>query len=165
MALYLGSNEISTNNYTETIVDTDTVNHLLEVQNTYGKLTLSTAIALTTSPQIVPLSNFTGDGVSYTSNGIRIDTEGLYEIWGQIYFSTGFTANDILHAFIYSNTTAIAESLIRLDVANYYVTIIINPVIVTCSSDDLITLRAYNQNAARGNAGGERTALYVKRIG
>lgn len=163
MSLYLGSNEVSTNNYTEAM--TDTVNQLLEVQNTYGKLTSSTAVTLTTSAQVIPLSNFEGNGVSYISNGIRIDTEGRYMIWGQIYLTTGFTANDIIHARIYSNTTSIAESLIRLNVENYYSTIIINPIIVTRSSDDLITLQIYNQGGARGNAGGGTTALYVKRIG
>ena len=163
MALYLGSNEVSTNNYTETM--TDTVNHLLEVQNTYGKLTSSTAITLTTSPQTIPLSNFVGEGVTYSSNGIRIDTEGLYQIWGQVYLTDGYTANDIVHARLYSNTTSIAESLLRLNVANYYSTIIISPIIVQRNSDDLITLQVYNQSGARGNTGGGTTSLYVKRIG
>lgn len=139
---------------------------LLEVQNTYGTLlTLSSSMTLSTSAAKLPLNTFTGSGCSKSSNGIKVDKAGIYQVSGMAYLTTGFTANDIIHLQLRKNTTTIAEAVWRTYNAAPYQTLYTGPMIVSLAAGDIIYLYAYNQTGARGTAATKTDAgIVINRI-
>lgn len=119
----------------------------------YGMLQTLTTTTLSTTAKKLPLTSFTGVGCSLSSNGIKVAKAGVYVISGTVYANEGFTANDIVHAYLYVNSTSVCENQIRLNVANYYSTINVGPIIRTLSANDVVYLYAMNQGGARGNVG------------
>ena len=107
-------------------------------------------LSLTTSAQKVPLKTFTGNGCSLSANGIKVSKAGHYMVAGSIYMTTGYTANDLIHAAVYVNSTNVGECLTRPPITNPYQTATITPFVVSLAENDVVYLYAYNQAAARG---------------
>lgn len=107
-------------------------------------------LSLSTSAQKVPLKTFTGNGCSLSANGIKVSKAGHYMVAGSIYMTTGYTANDLVHACVYVNSTSVGECLTRPPITNPYQTATIQPFVVSLAADDVVYLYAYNQTAARG---------------
>ena len=124
---------------------------ILKVHGTYGALySLSSSLSLTTTSQKVPIDTFVGEGCSKSSNGIKVKEAGVYEISGSAYFSTGFTANDLVHVEIWVNSTVINDAIFRTGTANYYCSVAVAPIIYSLNAGDVVYLYAYNQAGARG---------------
>lgn len=107
-------------------------------------------LSLTTSAQKVPLKTFTGNGCTLSANGIKVSKAGHYMVAGSIYMTTGYTANDLIHAAVYVNSTNVGECLTRPPITNPYQTATITPFVVSLAANDVVYLYAYNQAAARG---------------
>lgn len=107
-------------------------------------------LSLSTSAQKVPLKTFTGNGCSLSANGIKVSKAGHYMVAGSIYMTTGYTANDLIHAAVYVNSTNVGDCLTRPPIANPYQTATITPFVVSLAANDVVYLYAYNQTAARG---------------
>ena len=117
----------------------------------WGQVVEQTAnLSLSTSAQKVPLKTFTGNGCTLSANGIKVGVAGHYVVTGSIYMSTGYTANDLIHACVYVNSTSVGECLTRPPITNPYQTATIQPFVVSLAADDVVYLYAYNQVAARG---------------
>lgn len=144
----------------------DALGYLYEVVNTYGRLeSMSSTLSLTTTAKKLPLNTFTGNNCQLSSNGIKVNKAGLYMIWGSAYFSTGFTALDLVNVMVYVNSSQISDGSNRIDTANYYNVIATSPVIMPLAANDVVYLYARNGAANRGvveNRTG--TGLYLKRI-
>lgn len=90
-------------------------------------------------------------GVSASHDVITIKQDGLYIVDAGWYFSSGFTANDILHGQIKLNGASggYREAIYRTPIAApYHQTS--KSVIIPLKANDTLELRAYNQTAARG---------------
>lgn len=113
---------------------------------------LSSSLTLATSDKKVALGTFSGSGCSSSSNGIKIDANhaGTYSISGAIYASTGYTANDIVHAVIYKNSTLIGDTGKRVSNGSPYEIISVGPLVVDLAAGDVVYLYARNQSGARG---------------
>jgi len=137
--------------------------------NYYGA---SSSLTLATTDKKVSLNTFSGSGCSSSSNGIKIDANhaGTYSISGAIYASTGYTANDIVHACIYKNSTLIGDAGKRVSNGSPYEIIPVGPLVATLAAGDVIYLYARNQSGARGtvaNYGNTQTnvGLNIYRVG
>lgn len=144
----------------------DALNHLLDVQNTYGvAYNASSSITLGTSDKKIPLSTFMGNNCELSANGIKVKNSGIYKIEGEAYFSTGYTVNDIVHLTIYTNATAGLDFVKRAYSANPYEVICTGAFIKSLQAGDIVYLYARNQNDARGAIGtGGNTRLTLNRI-
>ena len=133
----------------------------------YGSYTgLPSIASLTTTSTKLQLKDFSGHGCEASANGIKVHNSGLYMLWGGMYLSTGFTANDLVHVILTQGGTVQGEGLGRAPTTNPYATLNASPVIVTASAGDVFYLYAYNQTASRGTvADNARTCLCIKQIG
>lgn len=108
-------------------------------------------VALSTSEKKIMLSTSRGRVGSYLSNsdgGVRCAKSGYVEISGGIYFSSGFTNNDIVHAVVKKNSTQVINAAHRLPASYDYYSI--PPLVCEVSAGDVLYLYAYNQMGARG---------------
>lgn len=123
-------------------------------QTAYGMLIgMSNTVNLTTTSQKAPMNTFIGFGCSKSSNGIKVSEAGVYLISAQMYYSTGFTAGDIIHTEINKNgNTVLSETVARATNANPYTTYQTGPVITELAAGDTVYVYVRNQTAARGNA-------------
>ena len=119
----------------------------------YASLTNQSAnLALTTSAQKVPLHGTFAQygGCSESSNGIKVPVAGVYLITGLAYFTTGFAVNDIIHIELRKNGSSLGDSLCRVYLASAQQSFSTPTQIVSLAANDVITLHAWNQTAARG---------------
>ena len=117
----------------------------------WGQLVgLSASQTLTASAVKMPLSTFTGNGCTASSNGIKVTNGGTYLVWASLYLTTGYTVGDLVHIKVYRNSTAVADWIFRMYSASHYSTPHFGPIAVTCSANDVLYLYAYNQTDARG---------------
>lgn len=133
----------------------------------YGALTgMSADVNLSgtaaSSAKKIPFTSFTGAYCSASSGGIKVAQAGVYMIWATPYFTTGITQNDLIHALIYKNSSAIYDHHQRIGT---YEQVNVGPIIQTLAANDTIYVYAYNQAAARGKVGNiANGGLFVKRI-
>lgn len=119
----------------------------------YASLTnQSTSLTLTTSAQKVPLHGSFAQygGCSESSNGIKVPVAGVYLITGLVYLTTGFAENDMIHVELRKNDSSLCNTLCRVCLANAYQSFAAPTQIVSLAANDVITLHAWNQTAARG---------------
>ena len=119
----------------------------------YASLTnQSAALNLTTSAQKVPLHGTFAQygGCSESSNGIKVPVAGVYLITGLVYFTTGFAENDMIHVELQKNGSPLCNSLCRVCLADAYQSFDAPTQIASLAANDVITLHAWNQTAARG---------------
>lgn len=135
--------------------------------NAWGQLSgQSGNLNLSTSWQKVPLSSFSGQGCSASSNGIKVSQGGTYWVQGSIYIATGCNAGDLIHVGIYKNSSLINEGLKHAPYANPYETFDVPPVILSLAANDVVYIYAYNQNAARGIAASRSNiGLFLHQLG
>lgn len=141
--------------------------YLADVHNTYGIfMDLTANLSLSTSEKKLPLKTFTGSGCTSSSNGIKVNKAGVYEISGTAYFHSGFTVNDIVHLQLWKNSTLLEDFGQRLSTANPYENVNISPYIISLAANDVIYMYAYNQTGSRGqiNTGATRTFMMLNRI-
>lgn len=81
---------------------------------------------------------------------IRINKTCSCEIFANIYLSTGYTVNDLVHMQIFRNDTIIARAIKRITHVNQYEILSLSPYVGTLYTGDKITLKVYNQTGARG---------------
>lgn len=112
----------------------------------------SSSLTLTTSAQKVPLHGTFAQygGCSESSNGIKVPVAGVYLITGLAYFTTGFAVNDIIHIELRKNGSSLGDSLCRVYLASAQQSFSTPTQIVSLAANDVITLHAWNQTAARG---------------
>lgn len=135
--------------------------------NTWGFATGASDTTLSNSETKVSFTSITASGCSLSSNGIKVNAAGNYEISGSYEFRTGFTANDICHIIVKNGTTVIAHALWRTYSANPYYTMTLPPFVAQLSANDVIYMYVYNQGGARGIGRATATqgnGLYVKRL-
>lgn len=119
----------------------------------YASLTnQSTSLTLTTSAQKVPLHGSFAQygGCSESGNGIKVPVAGVYLITGLAYFTTGFAESDMIHADLRKNGSSLGDSICRTYLASAYQSLAAPTRIVSLAANDIITLHAWNQTAARG---------------
>lgn len=133
----------------------------------YGALTgMSADVDLSgtaaNSAKKIPFTSFTGAYCSASSGGIKVAQAGVYMIWATPYFTTGITQNDLIHALIYKNSSAIYDHHQRIGT---YEQVNVGPIIQTLAANDTIYVYAYNQTAARGKVGNVwNGGLFIKQI-
>lgn len=112
----------------------------------------SSSLTLTTSSQKVPLHGSFSQygGCSESSNGIKVPVAGVYLITGLAYFTTGFAVNDIIHIELRKNDSSLGDSSCRVYLASAQQSFSTPTQIVSLAANDVITLHAWNQTAARG---------------
>lgn len=101
------------------------------------------------------------DYYSATGGDIKILKSGRYLVSAQVYFTNGFTENDIVHVFLYQNDSQVTETQYRFTTGSPYACIALTPYIVSCSAGDTISLRCYNQNGSRGTAGNAKSHITI----
>ena len=145
----------------------DALGFVCDAITTYGFASnLTAAFSLGSSAAKLPLKDFIGNGCSLSSNGIKVNNAGVYEVSATAYYYTGFTVNDTVHLLVYKNSTVIADNGMRIPTANPYENLNISPIIVNLAANDVVYLYAYNQSGARGTvaASSSRTCFALKRI-
>lgn len=143
------------------------MDRIADVLGCYGYASnVPNAITLTTSAQKLTLNQFTGSGCSLSSNGIKVEKAGIYEISGTAYFTTGFTVNDVMHMLLIKNSTTVVDNGKRAYAAAPYENIYVSPTIINLAAGDVIYVHVYNQTGARGTVGtgSQRNYLKVNRI-
>ena len=123
----------------------------------YASLTnQSSNLALTTSAQKVPLHGTFEQygGCTESGNGIKVPVAGVYLITGLIYLATGFSENDTIHAELQKNGSSLGDSVCKVPLASAYQSFAAPTRIVSLAANDIITLYAWNQTAARGTVAG-----------
>lgn len=111
----------------------------------------STDLSLTTSEQRIPMTTYianVGSHLSVSDNGIRCGKTGFVEVSANIYFTSGFTKDDLVHLIIRKGTTDIMDFRHRL--SGTYTFYGSAPIVYEVSAGDYLYLYAYNQTAARG---------------
>ena len=109
-------------------------------------------VALSTSEKKITLSTSRGRIGPYLSNsngGVKCGKDGYVEISGGIYFSSGFTNNDIVHTVVKKNSTQVINAAHRLPASYDYYSV--PPLVCEVSAGDILYLYAYNQTGARGS--------------
>lgn len=135
--------------------------------NTWGFATAAAEATLANSATKAAFTVFNGEGCSLSSNGIKVEQAGWYEISGSFEFRSGFTANDICHIYIRKGSTDIAHTLWRTYSATPYHTITVAPFVAQLAANDVVYMYVYNQTGARGVARAQEVngnGLYVKRL-
>lgn len=106
---------------------------------------------LTASEARVPMTTYRsklGTGLSVTSNGVKCNRAGWVLLSAEGYFTTGFTANDIVHLVIKLDSTNLVNTAYRIPSTYCYFNIA--PQLRQVTAGTMIYLYAYNQTAARG---------------
>lgn len=109
-------------------------------------------ISLTTSAKVIPMTTHRakrGTDLTVVSNGVICEKDGIVAISAYAYFTTGYTANDIVHIVIRKGGTNILNWADRM-VSTSYRYLGIPTIYQTVTAGTLIDLCAYNQTGARG---------------
>lgn len=123
--------------------------------------------ALTTSAAVIPLTTYdesvgkVGSDITIVNGGLRCEKTGFVLISARGYFTTGFTANDLVHLVIrWQEVIDIVNCPFRIP--STYSCFSIAPQLYRVSAGSTLHLYAYNQTAARGNiSNGKLTELTV----
>jgi hypothetical protein len=113
----------------------------------------STDLSLTTSEQRIPMTTYrhvVGEQLSVDSNGVLCGKDGFVEVSANIYFVSGFNANDLVRLIIKNGSTNIINAAHKLAGAYDYYSVA--PIVYEVSAGDILYLYSYNQTAARGKA-------------
>ena len=144
------------------------MNYLAEVHSTYGTLRdMSANITCAASATKIALQNFSGNGCSKSSNGIKVNKAGVYEISATIYMGQNYQSNDIVHVLLYVNSTAVAHFQEKTFNTAMWSTFSTDRVIVNLSANDVVYLYAYNQGGAMSQlatSNTSTTSLTLNRI-
>lgn len=133
----------------------------------WGFATAASDTTLTTTATKAAFTVFNGEGCSLSSNGIKVEQAGWYEISGSYEFRTNFTANDIIHIYIRNGSTDIAHTLWRTYSTTPYHTIAVAPFVAQLAANDVVYMYVYNQTGARGVARAQEVngnGLYIKKL-
>lgn len=120
---------------------------------------------LSTSPQQVNLSQTplnVGGLFDEYANGIKCTKTGLVHITAKIRVGTGFTANDYINAQVYNNTSAtvLLTGRIRTPFQTYNSDIVIDGY-ASVTANDVLIIRAYNEQGSRGDITYSPTSMTV----
>ena len=143
----------------------DNTPHVITLRPTADLIGLSTSAKKFSGYSLV-------DGFEYSnffnflsnSGDINIVKAGTYLVSAQIYFMNDFTVNDIVHAVLYKNNTAITETQCRLTTGGPYICLALAPYTISCSADDKLSIQCYNQTEARGNIGANKTHVAIQKL-
>lgn len=126
-----------------------------EMKKSYFKAYLSPEVTCTNIESVLPLTKYCGDDNAFEiiDGKIHILKNCTIVIGASVYLYEGFTAGDIVSAYVKvtgnNETSILCRSATRLYYANCYQFMCCNTV-HELSEGDVITLEAKNQDGARG---------------